>query len=333
MKMRPIFPFVLLLTLLDAVPASAMPRLPRDVFDVIPSETRVTGGRGDMTVKQTACRIGNTADLRRRIVNIAIQEWAFFGFHTMNAAGGSALVLPAVIAPDLVSADLSPADAQQKMIEIETAQAGSKDFSVAGYWSATPDGPAVIAQQNAAWNAAGRRPTYWVQPWSAAFMSWVMCEAGLGNPLQFHRSIAHREYVDQGIRTSDGEEIYSAYTAYDPGARRIEPGDLLCTSWGNADYHDVTDRRRAMGSYASTHCDVAVKVTMNRVAVIGGNVMLTVMMSILPLTQDGGAFPHAVSEPKSEGARPIFAHLKLRATPIEANALDNSPTVKALGKK
>ena len=313
--------------------AADMPRLPRSVFDVIPPEARVTGGRGSMSVQQPACRIGNTADLRRRIVNIAIQEWAFFGFHTMDAAGGKASVLPAVITPSSVSADLSPADAQEQMAEIQTAQAGSKDLTIAGYWSATPDGAALIAQQNAAWNAIGRRPTYWVQPWSAAFMSWVMCEAGLGNPLQFHRSIAHREYVDQGIRTSDGQEIYSAYTAYNPGARRIEPGDLLCTSWGNTNYHDVTDRRRAMGSYASTHCDVAVKVTTDRVAVIGGNVMLTVMMSILPLTQDGGVFPHAVNEPRSEGARPIFAHLKLRATPIEANALDNSPTVKALKGK
>jgi hypothetical protein len=191
----------------------------------------------------------------------------------------------------------------------------------------------VIAQQNAAWNAAGGRVVYWVQPWSAAFMSWVMCEAGLGNPLQFHRSIAHRDYVDQGIRTSDGQEIYSAYTAYNPGERRIEPGDLLCTSWGNADYHDLADRRRAMGSYGSTHCDVVVKITTDRVAVIGGNLMLTVMMGILPLTQTAGTFPHPLNEPKSEGGRPIFAHLKMRATPIESNALDQSPTVKALQEK
>ena len=27
----------------------------------------------------------------------------------------------------------------------------------------------------------------------------------------------------------------------------------------------------------------------------------------------------------------MFAHLRLRANPIESNALDNSPTIKALG--
>ncbi len=31
------------------------------------------------------------------------------------------------------------------------------------------------------------------------------------------------------------------------------------------------------------------------------------------------------------GGRVVFAHLKLRADPIEADALDNSPTIKALG--
>jgi hypothetical protein len=333
MRFKLVFGVILLSCMAATTYAADMPRLPRSVFDVIPSENRVTGWRGSMSVRQPNCRIGNTADLRRRIVNIAIQEWAFFGFHTMDASGGYARVLPAVITPQLTSADLSPVDAHQKMIEIETTRVGNKDLTIAGYWSATPDGAAVLAQQNAAWNAVGGRPTYWVQPWSAAFMSWVMCEGGLGNPLQFQRSIAHRDYVDQGIRTSDGQEIYGAYTAYNPGARRIEPGDLLCTSWGNTNYHDVNDRRMAMGGYASTHCDIVVKVTKDRVAMIGGNVMLTVMMAILPLTQDAGMFPHPTNEPMSEGARPIFVHLKLRATPIEANALDNSPTVKALKGK
>ena len=33
------------------------------------------------------------------------------------------------------------------------------------------------------------------------------------------------------------------------------------------------------------------------------------------------------------GGRTVFAHLKLRADPIEADALDNSPTIKALGER
>ena len=31
-----------------------------------------------------------------------------------------------------------------------------------------------------------------------------------------------------------------------------------------------------------------------------------------------------------DGARTVFAHLKLRADRVELNALDNSPTVRAL---
>jgi hypothetical protein len=33
---------------------------------------------------------------------------------------------------------------------------------------------------------------------------------------------------------------------------------------------------------------------------------------------------------REEDSRPIFAHLKLRADSIDANALDTSPTIKAL---
>jgi len=32
-----------------------------------------------------------------------------------------------------------------------------------------------------------------------------------------------------------------------------------------------------------------------------------------------------------DGERPVFAHLKLRAAPIDANALDTSPTIEASG--
>src|SRR4051812_11254836 len=138
MSFKSVFCVILLSSTMAAVAGRAadLPRLPRAVFDVIPPETRVQGERGSMTVEQPACRIGNTADLRRRIVNVAVQEWAFFGFHTMDASGGTAGILPPAIAPELVPASLSPADAQRTMIDIWTAQAGDEDRTIAGYWSA-----------------------------------------------------------------------------------------------------------------------------------------------------------------------------------------------------
>jgi len=67
--------------------AQAMPRLARTVFDVIPPSDRVTGARGTMAVYQPACRVGPTVQARRRIVDVAVQEWSFFGFQTIDEIG------------------------------------------------------------------------------------------------------------------------------------------------------------------------------------------------------------------------------------------------------
>ena len=55
-------------------------RLPPNVFDVLPPPARVQGAPGAMAIRQTACRNVPAAQVRRRIVELAAQEWAFFGF-------------------------------------------------------------------------------------------------------------------------------------------------------------------------------------------------------------------------------------------------------------
>ena len=59
-------------------------RLPRDVFDVVPPSERVSGAPGEMTIGQTTCRTLPMAQIRRRIVELAAQEWGFFGFTVMD---------------------------------------------------------------------------------------------------------------------------------------------------------------------------------------------------------------------------------------------------------
>jgi hypothetical protein len=63
-----------------------------------------------------------------------------------------------------------------------------------------------------------------------------------------------------------------------------------------------------------------------RILAIGGNVRGAVSLKLLRATREAGKPLRLID---MEEARPIFAHLKLRADPIEANALDASPTVKA----
>ena len=323
--------------LLLAVPAlcaeNGIARLPRETFDVIPPAERVMGARGDIGVYQPACRIGPTENARRRIVDIAVQEWAVFGFETMDVTNVETRMLPRGLVPDRINPVLPAPRIVRQFPRLGTLEDDpSLDTTIAGYWSATPEGPRIIAEQNRAWNAPGGNAVNWVEPWSAAFVSWVMCEAGLGEETQFRRSAAHRVYVDQAIDARDGNAPEAAYVAYDAGEQTIVPGDLLCHSRAGTDYRDLADRRRQFGRGAATHCDIVVKVDARgrRALAVGGNVFQSVSMTVLPLTREGARFPHPVDKDTIDGAVTIFAHLTLRAPPIEANALDNSPAIRAL---
>lgn len=322
---------ILLAVALAAPAAAQSARLPRDVLDVIPPSARVEGPRGRMKVVQPLCRVGPTHWARRRIVDIAVQEWAVFGYQTIDARPVETRRLPDGVVAE-ASNPLRPVPRNARhMLRLGTWESDrDADATIAGYWSATPDGAALLARQNRQWRAGDDGPVDWVQPWSAAFVSWVMCEAGLGDPDQFERDISHRVYIDQAIRARDGAAPAAAYVAYDAGEQPIEPGDLLCNSRGGVDYRSLADRRPEMGEYAPAHCDIVVRVDADRINVIGGNVVQGVSLTLLPLTSEGSAYSRPLAADDLPGARTIFAHLKLRADPVEPDAMDRSPTIRAL---
>ena len=191
----------------------------------------------------------------------------------------------------------------------------------------TPEGPWIVGRQNDRWNGPDGIAARWNAPWSAAFVSWVMCAAGLGATTQFQRAIAHHTYIDQAIRARDGRAPQAAFVAYDAGETAIEPGDLLCSSRRPA-YHTIAERRRQMGIGARSHCDIVVKVdeARERILAIGGNVRGVVSLKLLPAVREAG---RPLRLDTRDGERPMFAHLKLRGAPIDANALDMSPTIAA----
>ena len=300
-----------------AVPAHAQMsfgRLPVEVLDVGVPSARVAGTPGRMTIRETGCRVATPSSIRRNLVDIAVQEWAYFGFPVVDRT-----------VPD---EDDEPGPRRgprrPRLSPAETARIAD---SIAGYWAITPEGGWILQNQNEIWSTRGPAEE-WRYPWSAAFISWVMCEGGLGETAQFRRAIAHHSYIDQAIRARDTGSTASAYVAYDAGEVAVEPGDLLCTA-RRPEYETLAQRRRQLGVGARTHCDLVVKVepTRNRILAIGGNVGDAVSLKLLPaVTRDARVVPTFV-----RGEQPVFAHLKLRAPSIEADALDHSPTIRALG--
>ena len=308
-------------------------RLASDLFDVVPPSALVRGALGRMTVQTPVCRTLPTEDTRRRIVDVAVQEWGFFGFRVVDQTNTNDSVDDRVASGNGgQNGDGSAPDARRgrrRRPRLSPEESERVAASIAGYWAVTPEGSWIVERQNDSWNGPRGTASRWNAPWSAAFVSWVMCEAGLGGTNQFRRAVAHHTYIDQAIRARDGRASEAAFTAYDAGETAIEPGDLLCSS-RRPSYRTIAERRRQMGIGARSHCDVVVKVDEagKRILAIGGNVRGTVSLKLLPAVRRAG-------EPLRLGAggeaRPMFAHLKLRAGPIDANALDTSPTIKAFG--
>ena len=310
-----------------AAPQAGAERLPARLLDVAPPSTRVRGTPGAMAVHAQPCRVLPTASTRRRIVDVAVQEWAFFGFRIVDRTEASEITATAGSPAGQAGAPSGAPDGRRR--PRYTAEEGARiAASIGGYWAVTPEGSWIVGRQNAEWRGPDATAARWNAPWSAAFISWVMCEAGLGSTNQFQRAIAHHAYLDQAIRARDGRASQAAFAAYETGESAVAPGDMLCSSRRPV-YRTLAERRRQMGAGARTHCDIVVRVdeARERILVIGGNVRGIVSLKLLR-AQRGPGQPLRVVDPDEE--RPIFAHLKLRADPIEINPLRSSPAMQAL---
>ena len=305
--------FLLVLAVLIAVASSTMSglaqqrhvdRLPAALLDVVPPSERIIGGPGAMRIRPAACGTLPLSGARRRLVDIAVQEWGFFSF-------------------SVVDERVDRPRGRRRRGRGNPEESTRVAASIGGYWAVTPEGPWIVENQNNAWNGPRGVGSRWRSPWSAAFISWVMCAGGVGGAGQFRRAVAHHTYIDQAIRARDTGVSDTAFVAYDVGEIGIEPADLLCTA-RRPGYRNIAERRQQMGEGARTHCDLVVKVDASNeeILAIGGNVRGTVSLKRLPATGDPGGLLRPL--------RATFAHLKLRAEPIDLDALDKSPTIKFL---
>lgn len=293
-------------------------RLAPELLGVSPPSMRVTGAPGRMEVREAACRDFPLPAIRQRIVDIAIQEWAFFGF-------------PVVDQTALDDDSAPPPEQRRRRPWLGAGESARVADSIAGYWASTAEGAWILERQNREWNGPDGIGARWRDPWSAAFISWVMCEAGLAESRRFRRAIAHHSYIDQAIQARDGAAAEAAYLAHDVGETGIEPGDLVCSA-RRPRYGTLAERRSDLGSGIRSHCDIVVEVDAERARVlaIGGNVRGAVSLKLLPAEFEGTGDARTVRA-IGRGRRAVFAHLSLRAPRLAQPAFDSSPTIQALG--
>lgn len=291
-----------------------LPRLDASVLDVGNPAARVTGAPGSFAIVERGCHtpVAGT-ELRRRIVDIAVQEWAWFGLGVDDLRGQQ-------------PPSAGNTTRRFRPLPLDPDQVQQVAATVSGYWSAIPNGDWILARQNDVWQEPGGLGRRWRDPWSAAFISWVMCESGIGDSAQFQRAIAHHTYIDQAIRASEGQANMALFHAFEPGTAALAPGDMICSGLRPV-YRTLAQRKAQLGEGARTHCDIVVGMNEEAgwILTIGGNVRASVRMKLFPVaTSEGG---HLAALPTN---RYIFAHLQLAAPAIAADAWRQSPSMQGL---
>ncbi len=117
-------------------------------------------------------------------------------------------------------------------------------------------------------------------PWSAAFVSWIMKIAGVGN--RFHYAAAHSSYISKAINDRIHHNAASYFLGYRLNEYKVQPGDLVCRARQSGIDYD----HQHGGAYFS-HGDIVVAVRDNEIDVIGGNVSNSVTKRTLKLDAQG----------------------------------------------
>jgi hypothetical protein len=273
-----------------------------------------------------------TGDPRTRMIDLAAAEWAYFGLPVLDLSVEPAAIVPRLAQPGEVVDIIAPrsnASIGDRVLRQAPRLGLMEDddavrATIAGYWAATGNEEALQVQSivGYGWHDAG-----WAMPWSAAFISWLACEAGW-SPAQFRRSGSHFDYVRAAVRARDGSDPFHAYVAYDLAESVPAAGDLLCTARGPSTFSSIADVRNLSSDSLSLHCDLVVKTdpARRRLYGIGGNVNHAVTLSIIATDAAG----RPLTDRDIVGASRWFALLKPRQGGTAAHDLDGTPAVRAL---
>ena len=126
------------------------------------------------------------------------------------------------------------------------------------------------------------------QPWSAAFISYLMQSAGVSAD-DFLFSDAHFNYL--AFLKARQTEDHPLFVLRSPATEAVMPGDLICASRDANTVDSIADIRPGLPG----HCDLVFEVHPEQgwAGVIGGNVYNSVSESLIPVDADGHVLPFA----------------------------------------
>ena len=172
------------------------------------------------------------------------------------------------------------------------ADGGAPWRRVAQYWQAagllgqvahrSGASDCTYAGQNASYPGLGCRGFVVDSAWSAAFVSWVMRQAGVPG---FRHSASHYDYV----RAARSTPSASPYAYMEPLATPPSAGDMLCYVRSNRvqGYKGLTAIIDGGASGLAMHCDIVAAAAGGKAYLIGGNLHQAVSMRMLNLNANG----------------------------------------------
>lgn len=165
---------------------------------------------------------------------------------------------------------------------------------VVGYWrqsgtlspmGSQPGASSCMAPPGTRYTDTDCRAFLLDNPWSAAFISWVMTRASVPG---FTRSPRHIDYIRAAYQNS------GPYRMTDPAQEKPAPGDLLCYLRDRRETLSYSGLVQSLGSggvaHWKSHCEVVIAANMggdHTLYLIGGNVMNTVALRKLSLDRSG----------------------------------------------
>jgi hypothetical protein len=202
------------------------------------------------------------AEARARLLRLLDGEWREWGARMLDAS------------------TVPVSDEQQGPLAEQDPAAFTK---VLAYWSAV-DWADEIARNKRAFTlgeatactrselAGGGRSTLWgCQPWSAAFIAFVLRATGI-DTAEFLPAAAHWQYVDALILQGDRWGGRATFLAREIEDYAPAPGDLVCADRSRRPLASLAARRAEMGMGRPMHCDIVAEALPGEIVVIGGNV-------------------------------------------------------------
>ncbi|MBE9604165.1 DUF2272 domain-containing protein [Acetobacteraceae bacterium H6797] len=222
---------------------------------------------------------------RERMLHIVRAEWADWG----------------CIASGLPGAALTPC-AGTPAVEMGHEESRPENFPrVLAYWRAVPDDEGAIRRNRALYAAAIANPAepqgIWAEPaWSAAFISYVMRNAGV-DEREFPSSAAHSFYIDGMLADAARFPNQASFIPHDPGTYAPVPGDLICADRSRHPLSNWRQRLSETGQFRPMHCDIVTATGPGVIEAIGGNVGDAVTLSRFEADSAGTPLPRGAGRP------------------------------------